>query len=41
MRIAPFLHVAGSDAIEKYNSFQWETEADKNDPQESYRKIRK
>lgn len=30
IRLATFLHVAGQDAIEKYNSFQWEAEDDKN-----------
>lgn len=30
VRLATFLHVAGTDAIEKYNGFQWQTEDDKN-----------
>lgn len=31
VRLATFLHVAGTDAIEKYNSYHWENEEDKKD----------
>ena len=30
IRVATFLHVAGTDAIEKYNAFSWDEEGDQN-----------
>ena len=30
VRVATFLHVAGAEAVERYNSFSWENEEDRN-----------